>query len=170
MKHKKIFAILTAALFAVVSLAACQSEPSSVSEGSTGTSATAVASLNQLILYQNAQPRPLPLSGQAQFDTFVETVTQAIQSAGDTTPHWISSVVTEEWLEPYFENGEVLKITFANPRDFSIGSEHRTCDELLVIEQSNWVVFGKGGQYQSGPLALQSETIQEILTQAKTIE
>ncbi len=165
MNRKKIAGFLAVMLVAGVSLAGCQSVTDSP-----GSSVVASGLANRVILYQNAQPKELPIRNQEQFDALEQTVTQAIESAGDSgAPGWVSSVVTEEWLEESLEGGGVVKITFAATRDFTIGSEHRTCEELLVIQQGNLVVFGRDGQYQSGPLVVSSEQIEKIFENINAI-
>lgn len=123
---------LAAILAAGASLAGCQSSPPGGSMVASEPAARVDA--DRVLRYENAgQPKELPIR-QEQFGALEKTVTQAIESAGDSgAPRWVSSVVTQEWLKESFERGDVVKITFTATRDFSIGSEHRNCQELLIL-------------------------------------
>lgn len=74
-------------------------------------------------------------------------------------------MVNEDFLEGYLWN-----ITFGETHDFTIGSEHRVCDAVLLNAQNQEVIFVRDGQYQSGPLLIPAEDMQRIFQQAKNIQ
>lgn len=159
--NRKMLALLTGVAAAGLALTACQGG------ADTPGSSVVASALGRVTFYQDAQPKELPFGDQAQFDALVETVTQAVEGVGETAPQWVSSVVTPEWIEEALESGEVVKITFQEAREFTIGSEHRSCDELLLIRQGDKVVFGRNGQYQSGPLVVSAQDMKDIFDQVQ---
>ena len=80
MNRKKIAGFLAVMLVAGVSLAGCQSVTDSP-----GSSVVASGLANRVILYQNAQPKELPIRNQEQFDALEQTVTQSIESEGSAS-------------------------------------------------------------------------------------
>lgn len=158
MKGKKIVALLAMAMMVGTSLAACQTDTSS------NVQTSLPQTTNQVTLYENAKPTQSAIS-EGKFGALEQAVTTAIQNADQPHPQWVSSVVNEEWLEPYFENGKVLKVSFADTRSVTIDSLPKTFNEVLVIQQENWVIFSKDGQYQSGALVISSEDANRIFEQ-----